>query len=607
MCVGLVVFAGTFASACRAQDFWGNLDYAVLRLTQELLRNGMLQGDDKPPVLAHSQFFFESETRFRMPLSGLLSERFATEFGRHGVRIVRDGIDENDVRILHGRWRLRSEEWLYLRMFVTEALNRSSPNEVANADGVVVVDDRTMRDLEPTLAHSGRHLAQELDGHVRDRIRRTVYVRPLSVRGEQVVQTEEIRQELTNWLRNSLTDSRLFEFAEPLSSEPAAPMAVDGELLGEVYVGRQDIQVDLRVRDNRGHQVTTASVKLPRKLIEMEDPCASLFRAGGLPEAAECVVRAREHDPENTQTLALLARIAERYVERVEEAIRRGSFDEAQRDVRQLEELNGGHPRLLELEGKIARREMRDCDECPELVVVSSGGFMMGSPSDEVDRRGDEEDTAHRVTIAEPVAVGRYEVTFAEWDACVAGGGCNGYRPDDEGWGRGRQPVVHVSWEDARTYVRWLSRKTRKTYRLLSESEWEYVARAGTTTPFHHGGTISTEQANYDGRYTYGPGRKGEYRKQTVPVGTFRPNGFGLHDVHGNVWEWVEDCWHDSYRGAPSDGTAWTSGRKCGKRVMRGGSWFDEPKNLRSARRGYNKAGSRDHDVGFRIARELTP
>ena len=135
---------------------------------------------------------------------------------------------------------------------------------------------------------------------------------------------------------------------------------------------------------------------------------------------------------------------------------------------------------------------------------------------------------------------GKHEVAFDEWDACVAAGGCGGHHLDDEGWGRGRRPVIDVNWDNAKAYVRWLSRRTGKSYRLLSEAEWEYAARAGTTGPFHTGSTISTNQANY----TYGAGREGLYREKTVPVGSFPANGFGLHDVHGNVWEWVEDCWH---------------------------------------------------------------
>ena len=247
----------------------------------------------------------------------------------------------------------------------------------------------------------------------------------------------------------------------------------------------------------------------------------------------------------------------------------------------------------------------RDCPECPEMVVVPAGSFQMGSSSHE-EGRFDNEGPVHQVTVGSPFAVGVYEVTFAEWDTCVSSGGCGSYRPIDNGWGRGRRPVIHVSWEDAQLYVQWLSGQTGHRYRLLSESEWEYAARAGTTTPFHTGATISTGQANYDGNYVYGSGRKGVRRGKTVPVGSFPANGFGLHDVHGNVWEWVQDCGNDSYRGAPRDGNAWESG-DCSRRVLRGGGWIDEPGVLRSANRVRNIAGIRGGNGSFRVARTLTP
>ena len=195
---------------------------------------------------------------------------------------------------------------------------------------------------------------------------------------------------------------------------------------------------------------------------------------------------------------------------------------------------------------------------------------------------------------------------FSQWDACVAEGGCS-HRPSDAFWGRNERPVINVNWHDAKAYVRWLSGKTGHQYRLLSESEWEYVARAGTTGAFHFGRTISTDQANYDGRYVYGSGREGVYRIKTVSVGSFPSNGYGLHDVHGNVWEWVEDCWHSDYRGAPTDGSAWISGGNCDYRVLRGGSWNFYPSILRAANRNWNEAGSRNEISGFRVARTLTP
>ena len=213
---------------------------------------------------------------------------------------------------------------------------------------------------------------------------------------------------------------------------------------------------------------------------------------------------------------------------------------------------------------------------------------------------GNDERPGHRVTIGKMLAVGKYEVTFGEWEACVAGGGCKGYQPNDEGWGRGDRPVINVSWEDTRAYVRWLSRRTGLTYRLLSEAEWEYVVRAGTEGNYHWGPGIGDGRANCDGC-----GSEWD-NKQTAPVGSFRENGWGLYDGHGNVWEWVEDCWHGDYEGAPADGSAWVSEGRCELRVLRGGSRGSEPNLLRSAFRFGYSAGHRDNSVGFRIARTLT-
>ncbi len=254
--------------------------------------------------------------------------------------------------------------------------------------------------------------------------------------------------------------------------------------------------------------------------------------------------------------------------------------------------------------GRQPGETFKDCPECPEMVVVPAGSFLMGSPSSEAERDKDE-GPQHRVTIPSAFAVGKYEVTFDEWDACVAAGGCGGYQPKDQGWGRGRRPVIDVRWRDAKAYVDWLSKETGKEYRLLSEAEWEYAARAGTATPFSTGRTITTDQANFNGNYTYGGSSKGVYRKKTLPVGSFAANGFGLHDVHGNVWEWVEDCSRDSYAGALSDGRAWTTGGNCLRRVLRGGSWNKKPRYLRSASRPWNWGDYRNNFNGFRVARTL--
>ena len=253
----------------------------------------------------------------------------------------------------------------------------------------------------------------------------------------------------------------------------------------------------------------------------------------------------------------------------------------------------------------------RDCDMCPEMVVVPAGSFMMGSPESEEGRFGDE-GPQHRVTIGSPFAVGVYEVTFAEWDACARAGGCGWYRPSDGGWGRGSRPVINVSWDDAQGYVRWLSRETGEGYRLLTEAEWEYVARAGTQTARYWGesesgqcrygnGYDSTAHAEIASEY-FEPVACSDGHERTAPVGSFQPNSFGLYDVPGNVREWTQDCWKDEYSGAPTDGSAWQSG-DCSIRVLRGGSWFSKPGFLRSASRYRFSAGGRNLSRGFRVAR----
>ena len=243
-----------------------------------------------------------------------------------------------------------------------------------------------------------------------------------------------------------------------------------------------------------------------------------------------------------------------------------------------------------------AGETFRDCDQCPEMVVIPAGKFTMGSPDSEVGRSKDE-GPQHTVTIARPFAVSKYEVTFDEWDACVAAGGCT-HKPEDAGWGRGKRPVINVSWDDAQAYVAWLSKKTGKRYRLLSEAEWEYAARGGTTTRYPWGDEPGTNRANFDGSGSQWSG------KQTAPVGSFEPNAFGLYDMIGNVWEWVQDCWNDSYQGAPADGSAWESGN-CGQRVVRGGSWNNYPEDARVANRSRRGPTVRYNIQGFRLARTL--
>ena len=231
----------------------------------------------------------------------------------------------------------------------------------------------------------------------------------------------------------------------------------------------------------------------------------------------------------------------------------------------------------------------RDCPNCVELVVVAAGSFQMGTQLEH-------ERPPHHVTIAKPFAVGRYEVSFDEWDMCVNAGSCK-YHGDDRGWGRGNRPVINVSWLDAKEFATWLSRKTGQTYRLPSEAEWEYFARGATAGTFWWDGDLSTGRANCNGCNPAAP-------KQTMPVGSYEPNPFGLYDTAGNAAEWVEDCWNDTYRGAPGDGSVWLSG-ECRLRVLRGGSFNSTSSYLRSASRFRYDADVRYFTNGFRLVREL--
>jgi formylglycine-generating enzyme required for sulfatase activity len=250
-------------------------------------------------------------------------------------------------------------------------------------------------------------------------------------------------------------------------------------------------------------------------------------------------------------------------------------------------------------------QSFKECaQDCPEMVVVPAGRFAMGSPM--TDRKGfTDEIPQHWVTIAKPFAVSKNELTFADWDACVAGGGCNGYKPNDNGWGAGQQPVINVDVGDAQAYVAWLSLVTGRTYRLLSEAEYEYAARATTTTEYPWGDDIKLDgqvMANCDGC-----GSRWDSR-QTAPVASFPPNKFGLYDMIGNVFEWTGDCFHKNYNSAPPDGSTWLAGNggDCANHVIRGGAFGSTSDNLRSASRGLATNDDRVMAIGFRVARTLS-
>ncbi len=278
----------------------------------------------------------------------------------------------------------------------------------------------------------------------------------------------------------------------------------------------------------------------------------------------------------------------------------------------------------------------RDCPHCPEMVAVPAGRFEMGSPSSEEGRDGDE-GPVHRVAIPSPFAIGVHEVTRGEFARFISatgrstGDSCWIY--EDGGWversGRNwrspgfsqgdSHPAVCVSWDDAQAYAAWLSRETGESYRLPSEAEWEYAARAGTRTARYWGESASG-QCGYangadaavkrrDSDWPWAVAECSDGYARTAPAGSFEPNAFGLHDVLGNAWEWVEDCWHGNYDDAPSNGDAWLGGHggECSRRVLRGGSWNFDPKDLRAAYRVSVDTGSWLNYFGFRVARTFTP
>jgi formylglycine-generating enzyme required for sulfatase activity len=240
------------------------------------------------------------------------------------------------------------------------------------------------------------------------------------------------------------------------------------------------------------------------------------------------------------------------------------------------------------------KREFKECETCPAMIVIPAGEFVMGSATG---AGNDVEHPAHTVTILTPFAVSKFEVTFEQFDVCYELGGCQ-TRPYDYGWGRGNRPVIYVSWQDAQEYVIWLSNRTGKQYRLLSEAEYEYAVRAGSLTVYPWGDEIGKNNANCDGCGSeWG-------KRQTAPVGSFATNQFGLGDTVGNVWEWVMDCAHPKYVGAPANGAPWVESGNC-SRVVRGGSWLSPPLDLRSASRDWLSPDTRDFTVGFRVARTI--
>jgi formylglycine-generating enzyme required for sulfatase activity len=280
----------------------------------------------------------------------------------------------------------------------------------------------------------------------------------------------------------------------------------------------------------------------------------------------------------------------------------------------------------------------RDCERCPEMVIIPAGKFVMGSPLAESGHT--DEKPQHKVRITNNFAVSRTEVTFDQWDACTAAGRCP--EASDDGYGRGNYPVINVSWNDAKAYVNWLSELTGAQYRLLSEAEYEYAARAGTTTPWFWGeaeaswgSSKACEFANLHDEagkeahpmYVWSHHKCNDGYAENAPTANYQPNAFGLYDMLGNVREWVEDCHQEGYEGAPTDGSVRpherpcekkfegicmdkfeqgeAEGGACDKRVVRGGAWVDGASTARSAYRYAEAEDFRNYQVGLRVARDL--
>jgi len=256
-------------------------------------------------------------------------------------------------------------------------------------------------------------------------------------------------------------------------------------------------------------------------------------------------------------------------------------------------------PRL----GVLFQDRLKDGSKAPKMVVIPAGLFQMGCLAKECPY--DDEKPVHQVSLAKNFALSQTEVTFEDYDRFAKA--TKRELPSDRGWGRGSRPVINVDWNDAKAYVKWLSGQTGEQYRLPTEAEWEYAARAGTTTLFSTGDCIGSDEANYRGTSPLNGCEKGEYREKTVEVGSFPANAFGLQDMHGNVDEWTEDCWHGDYTDAPNDGRAWLegAGAECGRRVIRGGSWNYTAEFMRSAYRFVLTTGGTSYGLGFRLARAL--
>ena len=509
--------------------------------------------------------------------------------------------------------------------------------------------------LTPDLDSWGRHLVRELERRAGGRGRRVLHVGNIHLDG--VAEPERFRRYLERrWLLPAFSQSRLFRLAEGGGDGSEGALDVD------VFVHAGQVEIALNVWD-QGVQAASASIEMAQGLLPERyfggpvttgpGSDAAVWPPDPEPEPVTEVETGFGRLVEECEEHRLVGRWSEAgrcYEERMRAELARWDFVGAEGVVAEFSMLAPESSQVRDWvrawEDEIEEAKVfRDCEECPELVVVPAGSFMMGSPDGE-DGRHDWEGPVHRVHISEPFAVGVHEVTRGQFARFVretghsAGNACRTFENPDRDrillsfptWNErtrrswrnpgysqtNAHPVTCVSWVDAQSYVRWLSRETGRTYRLLSESEWEYVARAGTGTSRHWGDGVSYacryenvfDRSGYATYYnSWSLSRRPEHACRdghgfTAPVGSFSPNLYGLHDALGNVREWVEDCWNWRYVGAPDDGRAWTR-ENCANRVLRGGLWDDDPRDVRSASRFRSSPDLRSGGVGFRVARAL--
>ena len=360
------------------------------------------------------------------------------------------------------------------------------------------------------------------------------------------------------------------------------------ELPPEIQIDRLLVQAERETGDG---EHWSAAIALERILElyaahDLEIPSEFWFRQAGVLQAAGLHEQAVEA---STRYLQEAGQEGEHY-----QAVLR-ILDAAEVDLAEARRAEARARAAAErAEREAAARAEAIAASIPEMVLIPAGTFRMGCVT-----RGscvNDERPVHEVRVA-ALELSKHEMTFAQWDVCAEFGGCRWV--SDEGRGRGERPVINVSWHDAQQYLQWLSRETGESYRLPSEAEWEYAARAGAETRYWWGNDIGRGRANCEGC-----GSRWD-DDRTAPVGSFQANAFGVYDMHGNVSEWVQDCWNDSYRGAPSNGSAWLRGN-CERRVSRGGSWNTGPRGLHSATRSWSNTGSRFNSIGFRVARTLS-